>query len=423
MKAIIRGKPLEAQARFLRLRSFFAAMFGGYGSGKTHGLVYKLFQLADANPGLPGGLVCPTMKMFKRDVYPLLRHECAKSDIEFEYRRSDAELYFPTTDTTCYIFHGEDDGESIAGPNLAWMLLNEATLMSHNTFKSAVARVRLKDAPFPQVAMSGTPNDFNWAYDNFIDKPMEGSAVVFADTRKNIHTGDWYVNMLMNSYDDIAKQMFIEGKFVPKAGNRALHQFDRHKHSAIADMRVKRDGFDEGEIWVSCDFNVYPMAATIWQYLPELTIPLRAIDEISIHGASTPDLCDAIRYKIGSGWQKAIIYPDPAGNARSTKIAGTTDISIMREFGFSDIRYKKALKVRDCMNAANNLFSKNKVVVHRKCEETIRDYERVKLRTGSHELDKSDPMRTHWLDGFKNMADYQFPCAKPYTEITQRKFR
>jgi hypothetical protein len=420
VKHALKTELTEAQREFLRSREMFLAMFGGYGSGKTHAIILKLLQLASKNKGVPGGMVCPSIKMFKRDVYPLLSMICAEQGIEFTYHKGDAVIEFPWTKTQCYIFHGEDDGESIKGPNLGWMLMNEMTLLSWNTFKAAISRVRLKNCPLPQIAGSGTPEDFNWAFDKFIDKPLKNSKVIYANTRKNRFAAGFYVDMLLSSYDELAAQQYVDGMFVPTAGKRALYQFDRRKH-----VREVNRIPDEGEIWVSCDFNVFPMAATIWQYIPGDPTPLRGIDEVRIEKADTWELAQALSYKIGPGWEQAQVFPDGMGGMqrRTTGRGGVTDISILRDHGFQNLYFKSKLSVRDCMNAANNLFHKGMVVVSPKCEEFIRDAERCTLKAGVYELDKSDPQRTHWLDGFKNMADYRFPVVKPYTQVTGRKLR
>jgi len=420
MRLKIRGELLPGQRQFLSSWDMFLGMFGGYGSGKTHGLCLKGLQLADANPGVPGGLVCPTTKMFKRDVLPLWDELCSKNGVLYRYHRSDGVITLPWTNSKIYVFHGEDDGVSIKGPNLGWMLLNEMTLLTWNTFKAAIGRVRLKNAPRPQIAGSGTPEDFNWAYDKFIDKPMRGSRAINANTRDNKFAADFYVGMLEDSYDDIAQQQFIEGLWVPSTGRRAIHKFDRRKHTTKE--AVRRPG--EGAVWAHVDFNVHPMAATCYQYLPDDPIPLRAFAEVNLAGADTYDLARALKEKIGFGWQETVVFPDPAGVARKTSAkGGITDIKILRDEGFSEQRYKTQINVRDCLNAANNLFAKGKVLIHESCTETIRDFERVKTKEGSHDLDKSDPLRTHWVDGFKNMADYEFPVTKSYTEVFGRRLR
>lgn len=421
-KITIAGDPLVHQLEFLRSRARFVAMFGGYGSGKTHGLIYKMFQLMDANPGLPGGIICPDKVMFNRDVYPLIMEICGDSGIEFKYRNGGGrwEMFFPTTKTTVYIFHGMAKGRNIRGPNLAWMLYNEMTLLDHATFKAGVGRVRLKNAPFPQIAGSGTPEDFNWAYDSFIDKPMKGSEVVYADSRSNPHTAEGYVDLLVDSYDEQGIEQYVAGKFVPLGGQRAIYQFDRRIH------RFEHEVPDvPHEVWVHCDFNVYPMAATIYKYTPTLPTKLWGVSEVNLHGADTEQLCEALVDKIGVEWAQAKIFPDAIGGRQkhSSAKGGRTDLKIMESFGFTKIRYELNYAVRDQLNACNAFVKKGLVKWHASCEETIRDLERVKLKVGGHELDKSDAMRTHWVDGFKNMIHCEFPVMKNYGGFSSQRIR
>ena len=421
MKIEIKSDPLESQISFLINRARFLAMFGGYGSGKTHGLILKMFQLMDANPGLPGGLVCPDKVMFNRDVYPLICDLCAESGVEFRYRCGNGrwEMIFPATKTTVYIFHGMAKGRNIRGPNLAWMILNEMTLLDHATFMAAVGRVRLASAPFPQIAGSGTPEDFNWAYDVFVDKPMEDSAVVYADSRKNTHTHKSYVGMLVSSYDPVSAEQYVAGKWVPVGGQRAIYQFDRtvHRVDEVPDL--------PHEVWIACDFNVYPMAATIYHYIPTHPIKLWGVDEVNLHGADTEELCQALEDKIGPGWEDARVFPDAMGGRQRHSAAkgGTTDLRIMQDFGFKNLEYELSYSVRDQLNAANAVIHKGLVRWHRRCEETIRDLERVKLKVGGHDLDKSDPMRTHWADSFKNLCHCRFPVVKSYSTVSSRRIR
>lgn len=421
MRIKIAGTPLPHQLEFLRCRAFLLAMFGGYGSGKTHGLGFKMFQLMDANKGLPGGLLAPSKVMFNRDVYPLIVQMCAESGIEFEYRKSDGQFFFPTTRSTVYIFHGEDKGRSIRGPNLAWGVINEMTLLDRETFDAFLARVRLKGAPFPQVAGSGTPEDFNWAYDGFIDQPMEDSAVVYADTRKNPHTDPRYVQRLLNSYDELTAQQYVGGKFIPKTGQRAIHQFDRRLHTFEGDLPT-----GPYEWWVHVDFNVYPMAGTIYKFFPQHGKELWGVDEVNIHGADTETLCQILAEKIGPGWNEAKIYPDAMGGRQkhSASKGNKSDLEIMRDYGFKKLNYSTRYSVRDQLNATNALVKKGQIKWHlRKCPETVKDLERVKTKVGSHELDKTDPMRTHWVDGIKNMVHVEFPVVKSYTDVVSRRIR
>ncbi len=55
--------------------------------------------------------------------------------------------------------------------------------------------------------------------------------------------------------------------------------------------------------------------------------------------------------------------------------------------------------------------------VHPRCKNFIADAEQCILKSGGLEIDKSNSARSHWLDGFKQMIDYEFPVIKPAPSI------
>lgn len=397
----------------------FLYMSGGYGSGKTYALVMKMLILMDKNPGIPGGLLSPTTKMFKRDVLPTIRLICGDAGIEFYWKSQDGELYFPATKSTVYVYHAEDNGASIAGANLGWFVVNEASLCSWEAIKAAFARVRVKKVPFPQIAMSGTPAEFNWVYQFFIEEAKTDRRIIFASSKGNKHTAAWYVEMLESSYDAISRQQFVDGLFIPRTGNRFLHTFNRHQH--VTELATRVAG---AQVLVKVDFNVNPMVATLSSWVPHSKVPIRMFEEIRLAGADTYQLSATVADTLGPGWESSIIFPDPAGNARKTSAKDLiTDIKIMKNFGFTDQRFKSRPVLKDGYFAANNLFDKNCVAIHPKCKGFIADAEQVKLKDGLFEMDKRDPQRTHALDGFKNMAELLYPAVKSFSEITNRVIR
>lgn len=370
----------------------------------------KMFWLMQMNKGMPGGLVCPTIKMYKRDVLPTIREICDANGIKHSYNASDFEFHFPTTGSTIYVFHGQDHGASIRGPNLAFMLINEVTLISELTFKAAIARARLKKAKINQVAMSGTPEEFNWAYEYFMEDPREDTDLIFGDSRENSHVNESYIQMLLDSYDEQMIQQYVEGKPVNLTGKAALYKFSRRLH--VAETK-KIEG---APVWVSVDFNVSPMAATLWNKVNNTGRQrgpvLRGFDEVNMKTADTYELCKAIREKTNP-YDDIVVYPDPAGGGRHTSSKNLkTDIAIMKdEFGSENVKYKSQVRVRACLNASNAFIQKGNMVVDPRCKQFIVDAEQCKMKDDVFEIDKKNPKRSHWLDGFKNMIDYEFPIV------------
>lgn len=401
--------PLDYQERFHNSRKPKVYLSAGYGAGKTYALVMKMFGLMDENRNIPGGLLCPTIAMYKRDVLPTIREILESNGIMYRYNKSELTWYFPNTNSTVYVFHSQDDGASIRGPNLAWGCANEVSLCSDQAFLAFLARIRVKNARLLQLAMSGTPEEFNWAYEYFLENPREDTDFIFGDSRKNIHISEGYVQQLIDSYDEQMVQQFVEGKFVNLKGKAALYTFDRKTHVAP----VEKD--PELPVLVSVDFNVDPMAATLWNRVPQSLasdgVVLRAFDEICLHSADTYELARAIRSKTTS-IDQITLYPDPAGGGRHTSSKGLkSDISILKDQGF-EVRYKSRIRIRECLNAANAFVEKGKIKVDPKCRNFILDAEQCKLKDNVFELEKKNPKRTHWLDGFKNMVDYEFPIVR-----------
>lgn len=415
--ALIKYNRLPYQAAFDDSTKFYDCLFAGYGAGKTFALVMKMLKLAALNQGLAGGFLSPDMQMFKRDVIPTLEDISKTSGIRYEFKGNPARIELYDFGTTVYVFHGEDDGQSIRGPNLAWGVINEVTLLSEKAFKAFIARVRIKAASLRQIAMSGTPEGFTWAYDMFVADPRPDSDVFYGDMRLNRHIAEGYADLLVSSYDDIMQQLYVEGKFVNATKGAALYKFNRARHV------VNRVNYHpELPVWVALDFNVMPMAATLFNRYPDKLsdrpawvrgplshVKIGAFDEVNIHDGDTWKLRDAIRDKT-PGCNNVILFPDPAGLARKTSAPDNiTDVEILEE-KFNDIRYNTQISVRSTLLAANSFLHKNLVILDKhKCKETIKDYEQVILKKGTNILDKKNLMRTHWVDGFKNMIDYEFP--------------
>lgn len=389
----------------------------GFGGGKTHALVMKMFRLMNINRGCPGGILSPTFKMYKRDVVPSIVETCIRNGIRYHYNKGDMTWYFPDTGSVVYAFSAEDDGDSIRGPNLSWFAINEATLCSQKAVEMSIARVRLEKSKLMQVVMSGTPEGFNWMYEEYVEKQPPDFRHIMGDARLNRFVSNKYFKNLENSYDDKMQEQYIHGKFVNLSGNRCAWAFDRVIHTG----RVER--IPSLPVMISLDFNVDPLAGTLWNYVPVGMRdqypgpPLRGFGEICIEGANTYDAASELRQLLdmdSATLSRAVtVYPDPAGRARSTK-SHYSDFDILKQEGFTNLKYKTSISVRDCLNALNGMLGREQMILDQKnCRHTISDMEQCIFKGGAFEIDKSNPKRTHWLDGAKNMVEYEFPIKRP----------
>lgn len=404
---------LPHQDQFHFSRKAKDALIGGYGSGKTYSLIMKGLDLAGENLGLPGGCLCPDLKMFRRDVLPALAEVCFEYGIEWKYFKQDGVIWFPQTQTPIYIFHSEDDGESIRGPNLAFMLINEVTLCTKLAYEAAVGRVRHEKAILPQIAMSGTPEGFNWFYHDVVLKAGEDTEIIYAKTLDNPHLHPMYISTLRSTYDERTLSQYMDGQFVNFAGMQAAWAFNRNRH--VRDLGMP-DTTDR-EIIVSLDFNMNPMAAAC-HILGGAEDPFKfyTFKQYKLMGSDTDDFAQKLAEDFPNK-DLVVIFPDPAGNTGSTKSKGHSDFDILRNHGFRNIRYKSKISVKDCLNSMNRIFSRDEAVIHPSCKDVIADMEMCVLKDSGQEIIKNDSMRTHWLDGYKNMCDYLYPIVKPTVKV------
>jgi len=402
--------PLSHQRKFHFSDKPYCGLVTGYGGGKSYSLVMKMLRLASQNYGLDGGILAPDLKMFKRDILPLISMIKDENKLRISYNRQDGYIDIPETKNKVWVFHDQDHGESIKGPNLAYFLINEATIISKEAFEATMGRVRLKQARVPQIAFSGTPEGFGYVYKTFVEKQREDTDIIFGSTKENIHLHESFVARMESSYDSLMQQAYIEGKFVNLNGRQAIYSFDRRKHC----VPVKYEP-EKYPVWISLDFNVNPMAASVMHYTPHLKTKLRVFADIKLKTSDTPQMAQYIKEKYGTN---VTIYPDPAGNSRSTKGVNISDISILKEYGFNNIKFKRRIaSVRDCLNATNAMFSKDEIQIDPSCVNLITDIEQVNLNDAGI-LDKTDPERTHWVDGLKDLIDFEFPIVKPLGSST-----
>ena len=96
--------------------------FAGYGTGKSTALAFKSFRLSYLNQHINGGLVCPSLASFKKDMLPIYEEILERHNIKYRYHRSEYWFQFPWSKGKLYVATAEKD---IKGPNWGYALINE----------------------------------------------------------------------------------------------------------------------------------------------------------------------------------------------------------------------------------------------------------------------------------------------------------
>lgn len=401
------------------LVSRFLHLSTGFGGGKTYALCMKAIQLSMLNAPHHGGLVCPDFQEFKKDVLPEFESILDRNGIPYRYHKTDHYFTFPWTKGRLYVVSAD---KPIRGPNWAYALINEVTLIPLLKYKEVIGRVRVKRARIPQIASCGTPEGYaSEYYDYFIENPpklmQDKLRIIYGatdDNADNLH--EFYLENLESAYDKKMIQTFRDGLWVNMADNLFYYSYNpRINH----DESIAREDWDQFHI--SMDFNVDPFCATVWGYDG---FSLSGIEQIELKGAEGFRTENMIQAMVARGYRphNTVIYPDPAGKARSTK--GLPDVTILRNAGY-EVRVKSvAPQFRTRQLNVNNLLDKGLIKFHPvRCKGIKKDFEAVEQNILTFEKMKDSPNLTHFSDGLDYMCDILFPFSGNAKATTQTKIR
>lgn len=212
---------------------------GGIRSGKTVGGVAECLKQIYQYKKKPrlGYIVSPTYPMswipdriFKTlsqtNAGSLIAHE-AKGDRYYEMR--------PTADDPDHFFRVEiksaDNPDSLRGSSLAFILLDEAAMMSPDTFTICQGRVLDSDGI---IIITTTPRGKNWVYDKVYRKSLDDPryVVIKAKTSDNKYLNPELVKELYGDYKEQSGRLVaqeLNAEFISFEG-QVFTNFDPSKH-------------------------------------------------------------------------------------------------------------------------------------------------------------------------------------------------
>lgn len=388
---------------------------GGLGSGKTYFLCRKAIKLSVLNYGFAGGILVPAYSDFKRDVEPtfddIFNDLGLEENIHYWYHKTDKTYRFIWNKKPLYIFTGE---KPIAGPNLAYCLVNEFSLIKYDRIREMLRRVRVQGAPVRQRVLAGTPEDIYGWLDEFVEgqqkkeeKYPNSYKLVFADTRENTHIDPDYRAHLESMLDAQSLKVFASGQMVRLGGTYFYYAFLREKN--LGNVKYNKNDL----VYVGLDFNVGKMAASFsHKVFNEKTSrnEQHFFDELLLESAGN-DYADtkkmAIAIKSRYGVDNVIITCDASGNSRKT--SGVSDVQMLESFGFK-VRFSRSNpRLRDRQLLVNGLLDHGSIIINPECKILIRDLEKVQQNKSDFtKVKDSDDRLTHMSDGMDYLLDWEY---------------
>lgn len=347
-------KLTQPQTDFTMSQEKYPLFLAGFGSGKSICLAVNVMNDL-TYPGANIGVYAPTYDLLSLITIPYFEEMLIESDIPYKLNKN--ENIIKIEGMGKIIMRSLDNPARIVGYQVFRSHIDELDTLAKEKAKTAwnkvIARNRQKiyvlddngdkikigernDEPIYQTYLnrvSGytTPEGFQFCYERWEKKPTKNYKIYRASTYSNAHNlPDDYIDSLKDSYPEELIDAYINGEFVNLVGGRIYTQFKRETHNKKIELQHGE------EIHVGMDFNVLKGASVIhvirWEDGEEI---IYAIDEI--HNAFDTD--EQITYLKENYPDRVInVYPDAAGNHRTSSNTTETDIFKLETAGF-DVNY------------------------------------------------------------------------------------
>lgn len=222
------------------------------------------------------------------------------------------------------------------------------------------------------------------------------------------------IEAMEREMDEATVAQEIDASFINNVG-RVYYAFKREQN-VVPDRRYN----EHQDLIFTFDFNVCPGTANVMQEHDNGT---HIIDEVYIPtDSNTPLVCKQLTKRWGGHKGRILLYGDSSGGASGTAKVKGSDWDLIKEelravYGDGRVRdfvprENPEVKVR--VNSMNSRFKPMKgdprMWVHQSCRFTIRDFEGVRWKDGTTDIEKrKDRMLTHLSDGIGYYVAHKYP--------------
>lgn len=396
-----------AQDQIVSSDNRFKVVVAGRRFGKTHLAIRELCRHA-RYPNREVWYVAPTYRQAKLIAWKKLKAKLI--DLRWAKKINEADLTILLKNNSTISLKGADNADNLRGVGLDYLVIDEFAEIDQSAWFE-VLRPTLADRQGGALFI-GTPKGFsNWAYDMYQMEAENPQWKSFQYT--TIDGGNVPQEEIEAAKRDLDERSFRQeflATFEEYSG-RVYPNFDRR-------INVKPfKGEIPNLIYIGIDFNIDPMSCVLFHREGDT---LHAFDEIRIFGSNTNEIVDEVYARYPKS--RVMAFPDPAGRQRKTSAAGTTDIRILQNAGWTVKAHTTHTPIRDRVNAVNaKLKSADgtiSLLIDPKCKHTIEGLEKQIYKEGSNQPDKDSGL-DHMMDALGYCVDYLFPIKREYGTIEQ----
>jgi PBSX family phage terminase large subunit len=392
------------QRQFVSSDQPYPAIVGGLGSGKTRAGTIRAVLLLLSDPGCNIGIFLPTYDLLRLRAMPGVEDDLNSIGLPFTINKSEFRIDVPGYGFI--IFRSYDNPSRIVSFEISHAIIDELDTLPKDkaevVWRKISERTRQKRDIKNTIGVVSTPDSGvnGFLYENWVKKQRPGYALYKASTRSNPFLPEGYIQQILDNYDSVLANLYIDGEFVSLNQNKVYHFFNRQKHHT--DRVIEST---DKILHVSLDFNIGGCAAVA--FVIDSNNP-KAVDEFVSH--DTQDIINNLtRYKD----HKVILYPDASGKSGRTN-ASQSDIGMLKDAGFQVMVNNKNPAVRDRINSYNGLLSHDRLLINTdKCPNLTNALETQGYdKNGDPEKWTEHPSIDDWTDSSGYFIAYKYPIIR-----------
>lgn len=342
----------EPQAEFFGLDAKFPLFCGGFGVGKTETLSNCAVRDALESSDALIALYEPTYDLIRLILAPRMEEKLTALGIRYKYNKQENIIYTSSPNCGDFVMRTLENPARIIGYESYRAHVDEIDTLKKVkatlSWRKVIARNRQKPKgianPFNRVSAYTTPEGFSFAHETWVKNPQAGYVMIQAPTASNPFLPDDYIDTLRASYPPQLIKAYLMGRFVNLTSGAVYPDFDRVLNHADVVL-------ESGEpIHAGVDFNVNHMACPINVIRDGRPC---AVDEL-VDVRDTPTMARLLKERFPD--RSITVYPDASGQNTSSKNASESDLSILRQAGFTVRVNNHNPAIKDRVNAVNAMI-------------------------------------------------------------------
>lgn len=389
---------------FVNSDAAFPAMVAGYASGKSHAAIIRALYKKMEYPKGTVAYYLPTYDLVARMAIPRFTEMLSNWGLTYKVNKNDALIEIDNYGTV--IFRTMDRPERIVAYESSDAICDELDTLpidkARDVWNKVIARNRQNkpNGGINSVGVATTPEGFRFVYETWAKEPKQGYEIIKASTYSNAHNlPDGYIDNLKATYSSSLLLAYLDGEFVNLNASSVYPDYDRALNATN-----EIETHDE-PLHIGMDFNVGKMSAAIAVLRNDC--PIFVSERSGI--IDTPAMASILKRDYPN--RRIFVYPDASGNSRKSNNASESDISILKQAGFTVLVNNRNPAVKDRVLSMNKVIRDRRMKVNTdKCPLLVESLEKQAYDKNG-EPDKTAG-HDHMNDAAGYLVAYRYPIVK-----------